>query len=61
MDDHIEPYLPVYCRPPNRLVRYEQRPFADRAGNRATLTIAVFQDKHGKEHEAVAQVRWADA
>ena len=54
----FEPYRPVYVRPPNKLLRYETRPFVDRVGNRAMLRIAIFMTKGDKEQETVAQVMW---
>ena len=57
-DLKVEPYYPYYCKSPNKLIRYEQRPFEDCLGNTAMVTIAVFQDKSGKLQEADAHVKW---
>ena len=54
----IEPYYPYYCKAPNKLIRYEERPFEDCVGNKAIVTIAIFQDKSGKIHEADAHIKW---
>jgi hypothetical protein len=51
-------HKPIYCRPPNKFLRYEDRPFDDNAGHTATLRIAIFKDKHGVAQEMVAQVVW---
>jgi hypothetical protein len=54
----IKPFLPHYHRPPNKFVRYYEKRFDDGAGHTATLRIAVFLNKKGKEEECVAQVMW---
>lgn len=54
----IKPYIPVYCRPPNKLIRYEMRPFDDGAGHTGMLRVAIFLDKKKHHREMVAQVRW---
>lgn len=54
----IEPYIPYYCKSPNKLIKYEQRPFEDCVGNKAIVTVAIFQDKGGKIHEADAHIKW---
>jgi hypothetical protein len=54
----IEPFIPWYCRAPNKLVRYEDRPFEDCIGNQAMVTVAIFTDKSGKELEADAHIKW---
>lgn len=54
----IEPYIPYYCKSPNKLIKYEQRPFEDCVGNKAIVTVAIFQDKSGKIHEADAHIKW---
>lgn len=53
-----EPYLPVYHRSPNKFIRYETKRFDDGVGHTATLTIAVYIDKHNEKQEMVAQVKW---
>lgn len=56
----MTPHLPIYHRPPNKFLRYEERRFDDGAGHTGTLRIAVFLDKSGKEREETAQVIWDD-
>lgn len=56
----IEPYLPVYARGSNKLLRYEDRPFTCRAGKRGIERVAIFQDKNKSEQEMTAQVIWLD-
>ena len=51
-------YLPVYTRPPNKLLRYEFRNFSDKRGNTGKLRIAIYIDKKGRQQEDVAQVLW---
>lgn len=52
------PYLPRYCTPPNKLLRYEMEPFDDGDGNGGEVRIAIFLDKKGKEQRYEAQVIW---
>lgn len=54
----IEPYYPYYTKSPNKLIKYEERPFEDCVGNKAMVTIAIFQDKSGKIQEADAHIKW---
>ncbi len=54
----MKPHIPLYNRPPNKFVRYEQRPFDDGAGHLAILRVAIFADKNNKQQEIVAQVIW---
>lgn len=56
----IEPFIPVYARAPNKLVRYELRPFVCRAGHKAMVRVAIFTDRNGKQQEMDAQVIWED-
>lgn len=58
MEDEVKPYLPIYTRPPNKFVRYEERQFDDGVGHTATLRYAIFIDKNGKQQEMIAQVIW---
>jgi hypothetical protein len=55
---NMNAFLPIYTRPPNKLLRYELRNFDDKAGNTGKLRLAIYNDKHGKQQEAVAQVLW---
>ena len=54
----IEPYLPVYHRPPNKFLRYEIVDFDQGNGNSGKYRIAHFLDKKGNEDSMVAQVMW---
>lgn len=56
----IEPYLPVYARGGNKLLRYEERKFTCRAGKRGIERVAIFQDKNRAVQEMTAQVIWLD-
>jgi len=54
----MKPYIPVYCRPPNKLLRYESRRFSDGAGHAGRQRVAVFLDKKKRQCEMTAQVIW---
>ncbi|WP_146187203.1 hypothetical protein [Novimethylophilus kurashikiensis] len=56
----IEPYLPVYARGANKLLRYEERPFVCRAGKRGIERVAIFLDKNKTVQVMTAQVIWLD-
>jgi hypothetical protein len=58
--NHIPAFLPVYCRPPNKLIRYVEENFTDAVGNIAIVRTAIFLDKKGKEQTMVAQVIWGE-
>jgi len=58
MTDKVEPYVPVFNRGQNSLLRYEERPFDDGVGHTATLVVAIFLDKNKKQQEMVTQVKW---
>lgn len=60
MKEKIEPYIPIYCRSPNKLVRYDERPFVCGAGYNGIERVAIFQDRNGKVQEMTAQVIWLD-
>lgn len=53
-------YTPIYKRPPNKFVRYEEVSFTDQVGNRGIKRIAIYLDKHGTEKTEVAQVIWGE-
>lgn len=53
-------YLPIWSRPPNKLVRYEDRPFDDGHGHRGVKVVAVYLDKSGNECEELARVKWSE-
>lgn len=54
----VVPYLPVWSRPPNKLVRYETYDYVDPVGYQAKVTKAIFKDKNGKEQEMDAFIKW---
>lgn len=56
----IEPYIPVYAKAPNKLLRYEERPFVCQAGYHGIERVAIFIDRSNKQHEMTAQVIWRD-
>lgn len=59
MKDTIVPHLPIYCRPPNKLLRYEIRGFTDCNGNHpGKVRVAIYKDKSGNIQEHDAQVLW---
>ena len=53
----IEPFIPHYLRKPNTFLRYETERFIG-SHYSATLNVAYFLDKKGKEQRCVAQVIW---
>ena len=55
---NIIPFIPVYARAPNKLLRYEERPFICRAGHKGVERMAIFIDRNGKQQEMTAQVIW---
>lgn len=57
-------FIPVWNRSPNKLIRYYERPFelspnAFGIKHKGIETIVVFKDKHGKEQEMVAYIKWS--
>jgi site-specific recombinase XerD len=56
----IEPFIPIYARAPNKLIRYKERPFVCQAGNHGIERVAIFTDRSGKQQEMTAQVIWKD-
>ena len=53
------PYIPIYCRPPNKLSFYHFKHFDDGAGHTGILKIAHYLDKNKKEKEMVAHIVWS--
>ena len=51
-------YIPIYKRPPNKFICYEELRFNDGAGNTGTKRVAVYLDKSGAEKRETAQVIW---
>ncbi len=56
----MEPYHPIYHRPPNKFLRYEEVRFDDGYGHTGIKRIALYHDKSGKLREETAQVIWDD-
>lgn len=56
--DKIIPYYPIYARAPNKLLRYEERPFDDGYGHTGIERLAIFLDSNKKQQEMTAQVIW---
>lgn len=56
--DNIVPHYPTYAKAPNKLLRYELRPFDDGYGHTGQVRVAIFLDKNKKEQEMDAQVLW---
>jgi len=54
----VNPYIPIYKRPPNQFIKYELRPFDDKAGHIGSERVAIFRDKGGAIREMVAQMIW---
>ena len=55
------PYLPIYHRSPNKILRYELRKFEVVTCIKVLAgveRIAIFLDKNGKQQEMSAQVMW---
>lgn len=55
-------YIPFWNRPPNKFIRYYEKPFklgpnAYGIEREGVETIAVFKDKNGKEQEMVAYIK----
>ena len=58
-------YVPVWKRPPNKFLRYEERLFALPANAHGIVksgieTVAIFKDKNGKEQEMQAFIKWKE-
>lgn len=55
----VVPFYPIYARAPNKLVRYDERPFSiPSTGQTGVERVAIFLDKNKKEQEMSAQVMW---
>lgn len=60
LNPKIEPHIPIYAKAPNKLLRYEERPFVCQAGYHGIERVAIFVDRSNKQHEMTAQVIWKD-
>lgn len=49
--------LPPWLANGNKLISKRQEDFVDRRGNKMLLTLYLYEDKKGKRHEMVGQVR----
>lgn len=59
----VVPFIPIWNRPPNKFVRYQERPFHTNArgnyrGDHGVETVAHFIDKKGNPQEMTAYVKW---
>ncbi len=54
----MRPYIPLWNRPPNKFIRYEERRFTAHPNLTGTERIAIFKDKNGNVREEMAQVIW---
>ena len=51
-------YIPVYCRLPNKFIKYEERRFDDKVGHSGIKRVAIFTNKKKQQCEMTAQVMW---
>jgi hypothetical protein len=58
MSKKIEPFLPVYTRPPNTFLYYKEERFDDGAGHTGIVRTAYFLTKKKEEQTMNAQVIW---
>lgn len=58
INEKIEPFLPVYSRPPNTFLRYVEDKFDDGCGHTGIVRTAYFLNKKKEEQSMVAQVIW---
>lgn len=57
----MKPYIPIYNRPPNKLIRKEVSMFNDFENNLfAEITSAIFLDKNKKEKSMDIIVKWVE-
>lgn len=57
-NEKIEPFLPVYSRPPNKFLYYTLERFDDGAGHTGLVRTAFFLNKKKEHQSMVAQVIW---
>ena len=53
-----KPHIPVWVQDGATVVGRYEKPFVDRNGNSATLSMVSWKDKKGKLHESVHCVKW---
>lgn len=59
MKDKIEPFLPHYARPPNKVLEYFDERFDDGVGHTGVIRkVKYFDSKNKKETITTAQVIW---
>lgn len=56
--EKIKPYIPLWNKEGNKLVRFEEREFDDGVGHIGILTVAVFKTKKGEIKEMDAWIKW---
>jgi hypothetical protein len=55
----MKPYLPIYSRPPNKLIEYRKERFDDGVGHTGTRIVAIYFDKKDKcNKEMTAHIVW---
>jgi hypothetical protein len=54
----IEPYIPIFHRPPNKFVKYTIESFHTGGNSGGKIRVAHFIDKNGNEKSCTAQVMW---
>ena len=57
-DQQIKPFIPIWNKGKNQLLKYEIRPFNDGCNNIADITYAIFIDKNKEQQEVVAWIKW---
>jgi hypothetical protein len=58
MHEKVKPFLPVYTRPPNVFLRYEETRFDDGYGHTGIARTAFFLTKKKEEMSMIAQIIW---
>lgn len=58
-NEKIEPFLPVYTRPPNKFLYYKEEQFDDGAGHTGIVRTAFFLNKKKEQQSMTAQVIWS--
>lgn len=58
MKTETKPYLPIWRQEGSIILERLIKDFVDRNGNQAELSLVIWKDKKGKQHESVHTVRW---
>lgn len=51
-------YIPIWKRPPNTFIKYEDRIFTNQNGETGIVTMAIFKDKKNNIQEMTAYIKW---